>query len=261
MEYTFSAYVANANLPSSAVLQVYPYWTGGVHDAAYGPTIEYTIGLDYGWTRVICRAEADYFDRSGLSFVVKASPITANGQGFYLDAAQIEAKNYSTPFYDGSRVPITCRIANTLLAEQGTISLWASADDLDHAAGKAKYLFADSASDGNFEGYVLEGGSAFFEVAGVAGTGMTGVATGWHHWAFTWSDANNKREIYYDGSPLYSGAYAEQALGANLYIGSDYAGTDQTQWNGYLDDFVAHRRFLDSDEIAGIYNTPYAHSL
>jgi hypothetical protein len=213
-----------------------------------------------GWYRVVSAP------RTATGSTSNAGWYVGENTTVYVDGIQLEQLAYPTPYADGSlgtghawtgtadaststRTAASVRYANPLSATAGTVALW-----YKPAAGKViaaeRYLFAE----GNIAGYIHSDGTLNI----TDGSNILGVALPsldpqtWVHLAFTW-DATGMR-LYRNGALMsaFVGTYTAPALGANLYIGSDAAGTPANQCDGWIDELFTSTAALPAASIAAL---------
>jgi len=103
--YTWSVWVKNRDIPVGDDIKLRVYWKGGANpNQSETQTVALVADAD-DWIRVFATFEPDYTDRTSINLYVIFEGVTADGQGFYLDAAQLEERGYATPYCDGSLGP------------------------------------------------------------------------------------------------------------------------------------------------------------
>jgi hypothetical protein len=169
----------------------------------------------------------------------------------YIDAVQVEATAYPTPYLDGSlgfghsfsgtahastsaRTAGTLKFPNPIALAAGSVTLtWTPV--ADNTCTTTRYLF----SEGNLKAYFnpaddklyFTDGTNTISTAALTFNGLTA-----QRLVFTWSSAGLK--IYRNGALAASGATytAVTSVGTYIYIGSDSLGANQA--SGWIDDLL-----------------------
>jgi hypothetical protein len=202
---------------------------------------------------------------------------TASSGTFYVDAVQVEQKNYPTPYCDGSlgdghswsgtaHASQSSRAAATLTYPftgnmnfvQGSLTFWARENAVMTGFGT---VFAARADANNYLVANLSGGGGSGNLipyaefkSGGSGTsttsGATAIAAGWHHFVVTWQSGALK--LYVDG--VQNGAtvnyVAPLVAPTNIEIGT-FNGVNPA--NTLIDDLAILPYVLSPNEIKSIY--------
>jgi len=235
---------------------------------------DYTAGVNvYGWVTLPEAVDWTYYTATGTipsnggSARVEFQSLNPSNS-ITIDAVQLEAKAYASPYCDGSlgaghswsgtaHASISVRTAATLTypaavidGAEGTISLW-----VNHAAANTVLLMGlfGSGASGQFEGWTTLAGLVAFRVGGVQLVTTVAITMGvWNHLVFTWSASKNQREIYINGTLAASRQYDSFTLGETVLAFGRTGGNGTI--NGVGDQFAIIDRALTADEVAIIYN-------
>jgi len=106
-EYTFSIYVYNGNIPNSGSVMLGVAFLGGVQPTSSYEFVTVATAEDAKdrWRRYQRTVKVDFPDRANARFAVRLTGATANGQQFFLDAAQVEEGPFATEFVDHANDP------------------------------------------------------------------------------------------------------------------------------------------------------------
>lgn len=262
--YTFSTYIKNKDIPIGANVQMLVNWQGGANLAAtVTTTVVSSDALGSDWRRISATFTPDYTDRTAANFYVRFLGVTANSQGFYLDAAQLEAKAYVTPYCDGSlgtghswsgtaHASTSSRTVATLTypvsvidGAEGAVSMW-----VNHASNPAALILFGSGASGQFDAFVDSINRVAFRMNDVQLTTTTTITMGtWNHLVFTWSASQNKREIFINGALAASRQYDTGfTLGATVM--AFHRPYLLTTINGVGDQFATIDRAITAAEVS-----------
>lgn len=258
-----------ASATNKAFIQLYDITNGSYKNPVYATLYDEWEFLTFTWLNDT-GVDATCWFILGNFFFDSTTPI-------WVDAIQVELKSYSTPLCHGgmgdghswsgtAHNSTSSRTATGLKYEregnikpdEGSISFWAwtplpwtelgnrRAQLLRHNHTRGYYLFGDT----------YDGGLSFY--MGGAGSGLTMNDTlwdaGWHHIVAMWSESDDIRALYLDGSLLDSDPYkAPVESTGGLEVG--YDSSNGRQWNGYIDDFAILDRALTADEVRAIYES------
>lgn len=244
-----------------------------------GGSVNADLTLRDQWQRISTTGTPDAGDLSGQIVVTTSGTPTA-GRYIYLDAVQVEAKGYATPYCDGSLGPAhtwsgtvhgstSARTAAELqfdtyaasvISNQGSACGWyrigskASTRVLFDARGSSDNdrITIVLQSDEKIDAYINGG----YRITNV-GSGSTPDYGDALFWCLTWDfDANSYALYLYEpGGTLYSGTDSTSLVTpavTTLSIGSYYDGSSQC--NGNIDDALLLNVALSAADLALIYS-------
>ena len=271
--YTWSAYVKNRDVATgSGSVQLLVNWQGGANPAAtVAYTTAYTVTDLTDWLRVSTQFIPDYSDRTAANFYVKVNGVTADGQGFYLDGAQLEAKAHLSPYCDGSldingagahtwsgtahastssrtQAYFTYSTTDLMLLTAGTIGIWVRLASAPVDA--QRFLLRSTSGGSDFFLSTNTTGKWRWRCGSTAYDSTASVAAGvWTHLAMTWSSGGVSFYVngVLDGSAALSGF---SAVGATLAVGASSSSV-----NGLVDELFITKTAMTANEIRAIYES------
>jgi hypothetical protein len=241
-------------------------------DGAVPSTVTSVTGILSDWTRLVVTATAS---STGTMRILAGYFNNADTGTVYIDALQVEALAYATPYCDGSltnptswsgtaHASTSSRTAGMItypkipvLATAGSVMAWVWLE-AGNAAGLR--MIWDGAGTGN-NGLVLyvdasgyttflfgDGGATRSSVYASALATQT-----WYHIAATWDSTGSV--LYVDGVEKATAAYTPSiTLTDTMVIGRQRSSA--TRWlDGKVDEFVLLSRVADADEIRAIYES------
>ena len=237
---------------------------GGVRfyasNASYGSAVYATAVTSTEWTR---RSVQYTVGADGAARIVLIG--TTGSNTFYIDAVQIEAKAYATPYCDGSLGSGHTWAGTAHASTSSRSSAYVSyVNPLQTAEGTVMFWFLPYVSTGTGgDSYIVVGGLSFngfsvtrspslviFNGTNYAIDAFT--ADTWAHVAVTWDKSGNLK-VYRDGVLDASATgLSPFTPSASLVIGA-YSVANNAK--GYLDDLVILSRAADAAEIRSIYES------
>jgi len=231
--------------------------------------------LTGGWQWVSVSLTVADADRTNMLLRVGYSAGAVGGDELHIDAAQMEARGYATPYCDGSlgpghawtgtphaststRTATILRYASAgLSGRRGTWAFWVATE---HTA--PGYWFILDARDGsNADAPLLSfipGPKIRFysNQSSRIEAPVTLMAGGYNHCALTYDYEDDKYYLYWNGVLVgqSTDALATPSWAPNVTVGVNYGGNGN--WlNGYLDDLLILDRALTADEVRQIYES------
>jgi tetratricopeptide (TPR) repeat protein len=144
-----------------------------------------------------------------------------------------------------------CPPAELINLKEGSISIWAKLQNLDKAYSDLLRINNDN------DLYLYHGSngiiSAFYNGSRIGQGGQIN-DTGWHHYAFTWK--NLEQKLYIDGSFVLAGSAPASSKRVSLFALGWLGSHDGEQWNGSFAEIMTFGRALSNSDIKGLYS-PY----
>ena len=216
------------------------------------------------WQRIYITFTPDAGDLTGdIVFRITGT----SGAIVYIDAVQIEAQPYPTPYHDATMNGATLRSAGTLYypisgnlkAPAGTIMMWLQpAASSGNQPSAQRYLQTSLNTTLDNEVAIYDDNSGGTLSARVADTSLSSsvswTAGTWHHVAVTY-DSTTVR-LYVDGVEVDSDAQVSPLHVGNinrLYVCT--WGTSGRNFNGVIDDLAITSSTIDADGIRAVYES------
>jgi hypothetical protein len=194
---------------------------------------------------------------------------------FLIDAVQVEAKSYRTPYCDGSlgsgfawtgtahaststrtgtrlEYSSTSVTSNNIDPAKGTVMMWVYTTGMNSGG---HFLFGAGSTNTTLDAFIRDtsGGVVVFNYNGTALSYVIGTShyNTWTHFAFTWDFFQGIQKIFIDGQEVGSttpGGSVPATLHANLGIGCNPSVAGAVfSLNGLVDDFVILDRAVGND--------------